>query len=162
MVDGRPGPRGCGADVTSLELEPSIRQDSTANPIPESNSRKISNFCGAGQELAWRVSDRTDHSRASAGGPVPERSVVPKRPAWSYLSRIATFLLVGGPRDRPLFFYFRICCEAVAENKNQAEASAGTLPPQNPRALGVGRRSRGEQDERDEQWRSACELSVDS
>ena len=55
-------------------------------------------------------------------------------------------------RERPLFFYFPICCEAVAESKNQAEASAGTLLPQNPRALGVGRRSRGEQDERDEQW----------
>jgi hypothetical protein len=48
-IVAQPLPRGCGADVTSLELEPPIRQDSTANPIPESNSSKISSFCGAGQ-----------------------------------------------------------------------------------------------------------------
>jgi hypothetical protein len=29
---------------------------SEANPIPKSNCQKIGNFCGAGQELAWRVS----------------------------------------------------------------------------------------------------------
>src|SRR5438445_12307109 len=47
--------------------------------MPESHTRKISNFCGAGQELAWRGSDRTGHSRASAAWPVPEKSVVPRK-----------------------------------------------------------------------------------
>ena len=56
------------------------------------NSRKISDFCGAGQELAWRVSDRTDHSRANAAA-VPERSDV-RRPRWSYIGRIVTRLPV--------------------------------------------------------------------
>src|SRR4029434_1817732 len=52
-VDGRPAPRGRGAGVTSVELLAlPIRQDSTANSIPESHARQISNFCGVEQKLA--------------------------------------------------------------------------------------------------------------
>jgi hypothetical protein len=58
------------------------------------NSRKISHFCGAGQELAWRVSDRTDHSRASAAWPIPERSVLPQSRG-TVTSRPSFFRVLG-------------------------------------------------------------------
>src|SRR5713101_8085247 len=70
--EARTAPRSTGA--RHREGEASLhqshpRQDSIANLIPESNFQKISNLCAAGQELAWRVSDRADQSGASAARP---------------------------------------------------------------------------------------------
>src|SRR4030095_3048303 len=97
-----------------------------ANPIPESNFRDISNFRGAGQERAWRGSDRTDHSRASAA-PVrlPEKSAVPRRPTWSYIGRIATRLLPFSEsrRETPRFQLRRpvLSPKRVGWQRNMAE-----------------------------------------
>jgi hypothetical protein len=95
--EARTAPRSTGAQrrVVAEEASPhqsDPRRDYTASPIPESKSREISKFCGTGRELAWRDSDRTDHSRANAAA-VPERSDV-RRPRWSYIGRIVTRLPV--------------------------------------------------------------------
>src|SRR4029453_13513322 len=104
--EARTAPRSTGARrrVVAEEASPHQshpRRDYTASPIPESKSREISKFCGTGRELAWRVSDRTDHSRDSAAA-VPERSGV-RRLRRSYIGRIVTRLPVtfGGRRETP-------------------------------------------------------------